>query len=1019
MTSPRTYSPHSVKRWQLESLGLQGGGTQMAITDKINPDQNVSTHTRFSAWTPKASKSPNKQLFQERVNLVGHWYDLWTDKQRKQFLHAILTRSSRTQLKFIQGWFSEEVPVTKVDFTTVIPRILSLYILSFLNPHDLCSAAQVCWHWKFLSEQDCLWMPKCTKFGWFLPYTPADNEYGAWKRHYISCACSLDYLTPREASKTYGTLNETKESREEREEKLKEKWLRNMLRERLALEKRELFKTRPPWMSGAWKSAIKSGLSLSPSMSMTDREALQAELWFIKGQDKRSENALTSRINEEETITPSFTLSREKKLVEQSINSLPKRQNVSGFDYYSATTNRQYRSLRYQYGATCPPKLLHMVLISSHIPAYEVLLDSVKPSVIPIVYDFYGATTESLLFTVEKALDGCTVQSIGIIADGDSQQIHFLQSIRISSQSVLRSDIRDFWEKLGSCVQAEKDGGHIDMFVPLAASESGNEILGHLSRIAGVPFCSPTGIATGSFHHILSEWLPVPRMNGSPPFSYFTDVKLQAWCRLAGVMEEALQAVRKEMKKYLADLQRNVSRRIIGQFMYDAMPMVKVLTNNEVGEALTEALMELAKEKNDHPLEFLSVYLLKKCSKNKEIGHQLLLSEGSIDDTLSAFLKQEDDVEVDQSGKVPHYQKNSDVTFQRLTLLENRLQVDPGDKRSKFAREILKSERQYVQILEIVKNVYAAPLKAALSSNRAILSITNVQIIFSDILNILQVNKQLLSEMTERLQEWGPAQCLGDVFSKFSSRLKTYTNFFNNYTVILKTIDKCREAIPTFRAFLKRHDQTIATKMMSLQELFIFPSTRFEEYVNLLYALRLHTPPEHSDREDLNSAILLLKQYKDYIRQLKAGLKKDTELTNIQKMIQGCPNLTEANRHLIHMQDVALLRCANEDISASLRIYEHISDLSLFLFNDALVISSRHISYVPFSHTAKTSYQFMASVSLPRLLVEDRPDTKYMKNAFNLQGPKRQWICSTSTEEEKVTWLSTCQSAVHASIEKR
>lgn len=58
------------------------------------------------------------------------------------------------------------------------------------------------------------------------------------------------------------------------------------------------------------------------------------------------------------------------------------------------------------------------------------------------------------------------------------------------------------------------------------------------------------------------------------------------------------------------------------------------------------------------------------------------------------------------------------------------------------------------------------------------------------------------------------------------------------------------------------------------------------------------------------------------------------------------------------------------------RIYEHISDLCLFLFNDALVISRRHIFYTPFRHVPSTSYQFMASVSLPRLLVEDIPDTK-------------------------------------------
>lgn len=47
----------------------------------------------------------------------------------------------------------ETVPVTRLDFTTVLPRFLSLYVLSFLNPRDLCAAAQVSWHWRFLAEQ--------------------------------------------------------------------------------------------------------------------------------------------------------------------------------------------------------------------------------------------------------------------------------------------------------------------------------------------------------------------------------------------------------------------------------------------------------------------------------------------------------------------------------------------------------------------------------------------------------------------------------------------------------------------------------------------------------------------------------------------------------------------------------------------------------------------------------------------------------------------------------------------------
>ncbi|KAM8945550.1 epithelial cell-transforming sequence 2 oncogene-like [Pelodytes ibericus] len=984
MSTTLRHNLHSIKRWHLESMDLQPGETDMSIRDHSGLDHAVSGQTRFSAWTPMASKSFNKQLFHERVNLIGHWFDLWTDRQRKQFLHSILIKSSKSQLKFVQDWFTEEVPVTKVDFTTVIPRCLSLYILSFLNPHDLCSSAQVTWHWKFLSEQDCLWMPKCTKLGWFLPYTPSDNEYGAWKRHYISCACSLDYLTPREAAETYGTLIDPKEGWEERAEMLQEKWMRKMLRERLALHKKELFKTRPPWMSGAWRSLILSAkINLSQSKSLSDQAALQAAMCLIKDEATVSNKSLTSQLMGETNQTPRFRLDLEKKIVENSVKSLPKRQNVAR----SHTTH--CRSLPHQYGNPgSSNQPLHLVLISSDIPAYEVVLDSVKPDVVSVVYDFNGMTPESLLFSVEKALDGCTAQSIGIITSGDSQKIYLLHNCQICSQNILTPEIRDFWEKLSSCVESDRNGGHIDLFVPLAASDPGLEILDRLTQLTGVMFCSPSVVITGSYQCMLSEWLSGSRRNGLPPLIYFNEVKFQVWCRLADMMEEALQMVRKQMKLYISDVQRNVSGRIIGQFMFDTMIMAKVQTNQKVADALVDGLVELSKRKYDNPLEFLSLFLLKKCAKNKAFVNPVMLSEKNGDETLSAFLK------------------------------EKKLLTDLGDRRTRFAQEILRSEREYVQIIECIRDVYVIPLKAAVSSNRAILSISNIQIIFSDILEILHINKHLLDELMERFQEWGPGQCLGDVFMKFGSQLKSYTNFFNNYSVILKTIDKCREANPTFRAFLKRHDQTVPTKMMGLQELLLFPSTRFEQYVNLLYAFRLHTGAEHPDRKDLTTAIEMMKKYKDYIGQLKASFDKDSEMINIQKNIQGCPNLVEANRYLIKIQDVALLNCANEEISASLRIYEQISDLRLFLFNDALVITSRHISYAPFKRVTKTLFQFLASVSLSRLVVEDIPDTKYVKNAFVLKGPKRQWICSTGNEEEKFTWLSVSHSAISACIEK-
>lgn len=61
-----------------------------------------------------------------------------------------------------------------------------------------------------------------------------------------------------------------------------------------------------------------------------------------------------------------------------------------------------------------------------------------------------------------------------------------------------------------------------------------------------------------------------------------------------------------------------------------------------------------------------------------------------------------------------------------------------------------------------------------------------------------------------------------------------------------------------------------------------------------------------------------------------------------------------------------------------LRIYEHVSDLGLFLFNDALVLTEKSVSNVPFCLAVNTTHTFLASVALHCLNLTEMADTKCM-----------------------------------------
>uniref|UniRef100_A0A8C1KCJ8 Coiled-coil domain containing 28A n=1 Tax=Cyprinus carpio TaxID=7962 RepID=A0A8C1KCJ8_CYPCA len=720
---------------------MNGSDYRQSLSDAPRFD---ATETRFSAWTPVTNKACNQQLFQERTALILHWFDLWTERQRKEFICQLLKRCSKTQLKFTRDCLAESVPITRMDFTAVLPRFLSLYIMSFLSPRDICSAAQVCWHWKFLAEQDCLWSPKCIRLGWFLPYSPSDHEYGAWKRHYVACTASLDILTPREAAGVYGTLNESLTAPEEQQDRWREHNIRQTIRQKVAEHKSDMLFS----YSSMFTQPVKSSYSPLP----------------------------------------------------------------------------------------------HFLLVSSSVPGYE----------------------------VKRYFSFMSIKTL---------------------KTLLKPGVREFWENLCGWVVPASEGGSLNIFAPLAAS---GRVCLKLSVLTGLNVRAPTGICTGSYQYILSEW------SGSgefPPLVYLHETFLLSWCRQAEWIEEACKHLRKQLGPQLHFLCQEIRGRILGK---------------------------------------------------------------------------------------------------------SEMKTYDADRRSAVCKELLNSEKTYVRQLQAVATVYYTPLRAALDSNRAIISSVSLITIFCPLLDILETNSVFLKELTERWEEWGPLQCVGDVCVKFCTKLRVYTNFFNNYPTILRSIDKCREMLPVFRSFLKRHDRTVATRMLSLQEMFLTPSARVEEYVTLLQALTLHTPSEHPDYTQLSSAFNSLLTYRCFIHKVCLKTK--------------CSNLLEESRYLVTTQDVALLSCLNGDIAASLRMYKHVSDLGLFLFNDALVLTERSVSNMPFCLAVNTTHTFLASVALHCLNLTEITDTKYVRNAFQLESPKRQWICATDREEDKIRLLSALRSAINAAI---
>ncbi|XP_056450702.1 epithelial cell-transforming sequence 2 oncogene-like [Gadus chalcogrammus] len=939
--------PHSVKQWQLASTDYELKSVRTPPQTGRTPGPGRgSSGTRFSAWTPLVHKPSNQQLFQERSVLLLHWFDLWSDAQRKQLLHALLTRCSQSQLKLCRDWLMASLPVVRVDFTAVLPRFLGLYVLSFLSPRDLAAAAQVSWHWRSLAEQDCLWSGRCLRRGWFLPYSPGVREGGAWRDHYVSCVSTLDW-SPADTP----PLRVWEEVEEEEEERRRE-----FIRERLHQEKGER----------AWGSRLPSAAHPRWPVPEETVSGCPWPSWSSAG----------------EGVVPGVGLRhREGK-------------GTAG------SSLRAGRAAMMSGGLGLVVEILSvLLLVSNRIPAYELVMCGTRSEVVLVLYDQRG-TLPALLAQLQRVLAGRAACRLGLLCPGGTEELQVVRGVSLSEQSVLVPSTRDFWERMCGWVIPSEKGGGVDIFSPLAASARGVALMLTLSTITGLEVCAPMGLATGSFQNILSRWtssssrhLRVREEEEELEECYVHEAVLRGWCLQAQWMEEALGELRGLLGPRLHGVSLEARGRALGHFLWDRVSLEDVCVSAPLTRALIEGLSVLKGGAETRPLRSLAAFLSRRSEEEEEVKE-----DGQPTDSEDRGTEGGEDLL--RAGPAPLPE------LAQMAL----------DWRGAVVKELYHSEQQYQSRLASVLKVYHEPLTAAVDSNRPIISQASVHVILSPVEQILHLNRAFLRALGPRLALWGPGQCVGAVLLQLCSKLRLYLNYLHQYPSALRAVDECREKIPAFRAFLKRADRTIATHMLSLPELLLSPLWRLEEYVTLLQALSLTTPQDHPDHAPLAHALVAMTRHREFIRKMKSSSERDRLMEETQREIKGCPDLREGDRQLILTQDAALLQSPGEDLPHSLRTYQQVCDLGLFLFNDALVLTKRSVDHAPFSLAQHTTHTFLASVALGCLDAREITHSRYVHNAFILEGPSRSWACSTERAEDSECFLSALRSAALAAL---
>ncbi|XP_075341085.1 protein ECT2 isoform X5 [Odontesthes bonariensis] len=304
--------------------------------------------------------------------------------------------------------------------------------------------------------------------------------------------------------------------------------------------------------------------------------------------------------------------------------------------------------------------------------------------------------------------------------------------------------------------------------------------------------------------------------------------------------------------------------------------------------------------------------------------------------------------------------------------------------RWQVSKELYQTERNYVEILSTILQLFKNPLEKEGQVGGPILAQEEIKTIFGSIPDIYEVHTRIKNDLEELLTDWSESRSVGDIILKYSKELvKAYPPFVNFFEMSKETIVRCEKQKPRFHAFLKINQAKPECGRQTLEELLIRPVQRLPSVALLLNDIKKHTLDDNPDKMKLERAIESLKEVMTHINEDKRKTEGQKQIFDVVYEVDGCPaNLLSSHRSLVHRVETIALGDQPCDRG------EHVT---LFLFNDCLEIARKRHKVIstfksPMGQTRPPcSLKHISLMPLSQIRrVLDLQDTEECMNAFAL-----------------------------------
>lgn len=335
--------------------------------------------------------------------------------------------------------------------------------------------------------------------------------------------------------------------------------------------------------------------------------------------------------------------------------------------------------------------------------------------------------------------------------------------------------------------------------------------------------------------------------------------------------------------------------------------------------------------------------------------------------------------------------------------------------------ELLSTEKNYVNKLNLVLTHFMKPLSENADSPAPFISRANLRAIFSELTVIHGVNAVLLQALEKVVANANPTSSarVGGVFVKMGSFLRWYHSYVSNYDNAFQTLKKLKTNSAAFRNFIQTAEAKPELNYADLESLLILPIQRVPQYNLLFHDLQKTTTEAHPDYSQTQAAVALLTQIGTYVNEKKRESENIHEVISIGKTLIDFPNLAVPYRRFVRKGTLFYI----PESAPSMPVM-------LFAFNDVLLLTQETSAsndsnkydatkYAPGSYTV-LQYAYWDRVTLVSPTDPNATSSPAGENPLGFTVRLKEGIYSlvANTPEERKEWAVLVKESIETTKRK-